>query len=216
MLDQANYTPRLLSVYRETVRPAMKEEFGYKNDMQIPRLDKIVLNIGCGAEAVRDSKKAKSAQDDLTTIAGQQVMPVRDRLALGPAAISAARRQPWHLFDQAWCQSQAVGHEGLAMAIVRAARGGGIEQLAGDIRLGDLASILVFELVQAATPATVAQGFPLLARQDVEIEFPEPLSQRTHRPSSAATPSALSSTGSSAIGLPSRSIKYPAFECCIR
>ena len=74
MLDQANYTPRLLSVYRETVRPAMKEEFGYKNDMQIPRLDKIVLNIGCGAEAVRDSKKAKSAQDDLTTIAGQQAV----------------------------------------------------------------------------------------------------------------------------------------------
>jgi len=74
MLDQANYTPRLLSVYRETVRPAMKEEFGYKNDMMIPRLDKIVLNIGCGAEAVRDSKKAKSAQDDLTTIAGQQAV----------------------------------------------------------------------------------------------------------------------------------------------
>ncbi len=44
----------------------MKEEFGYKNDMMIPRLDKIVLNIGCGAEAVRDSKKAKSAQEDLT------------------------------------------------------------------------------------------------------------------------------------------------------
>ena len=74
MLDQANYTPRLLSVYRETVRPAMKEEFGYKNDMMIPRLDKIVLNIGCGAEAVRDSKKAKSAQDDLSTIAGQQAV----------------------------------------------------------------------------------------------------------------------------------------------
>ena len=74
MLDQANYTPRLLSVYRETVRSAMKEEFGYKNDMMIPRLDKIVLNIGCGAEAVRDSKKAKSAQDDLSTIAGQQAV----------------------------------------------------------------------------------------------------------------------------------------------
>jgi large subunit ribosomal protein L5 len=39
----------------------MKEEFGYKNDMMIPRLEKIVLNIGCGAESVRDSKKAKSA-----------------------------------------------------------------------------------------------------------------------------------------------------------
>ncbi len=71
MLDSANYTPRLLTQYRDTIRASMKEEFGYKNDMQIPRLDKIVLNIGCGAEAVKDSKKAKSAQADLTAIAGQ-------------------------------------------------------------------------------------------------------------------------------------------------
>ncbi|WP_108482928.1 50S ribosomal protein L5 [Oceaniglobus ichthyenteri] len=74
MLDTANYTPRLETVYVDTIRAAMKEEFGYKNDMQIPRLDKIVLNIGCGAEAVRDTKKAKSAQEDLTLIAGQKAM----------------------------------------------------------------------------------------------------------------------------------------------
>jgi len=74
MLDTANYTPRLKDLYASTIRGAMKEEFGYKNDMQIPRLDKIVLNIGCGAEAVRDSKKAKTAQEDLTTIAGQKAM----------------------------------------------------------------------------------------------------------------------------------------------
>ena len=42
--------------------------------MMIPKLDKIVLNIGCGAEAVKDSKKARSAQEDLTKIAGQQAM----------------------------------------------------------------------------------------------------------------------------------------------
>jgi large subunit ribosomal protein L5 len=74
MLDTANYTPRLKAAYTATIKAAMKEQFGYKNDMQIPRLDKIVLNIGCGAEAVRDSKKAKSAQDDLTTIAGQKAV----------------------------------------------------------------------------------------------------------------------------------------------
>ena len=71
MLDNANYTPRLKQAYAETIRPAMKEEFSYKNDMMIPRLEKIVLNIGCGREAVKDSKKAKSAQADLTQIAGQ-------------------------------------------------------------------------------------------------------------------------------------------------
>ncbi len=74
MLDSANYTPRLKQAYRENIRPALKQEFGYKNDMQIPRLEKIVLNIGCGAEAVRDSKKAKSAQEDLTLIAGQKAL----------------------------------------------------------------------------------------------------------------------------------------------
>jgi large subunit ribosomal protein L5 len=74
MLDTANYTPRLKTLYRETIRPAMKEEFGYANDMMIPKLEKIVLNIGCGAESVRDSKKAKSAVEDLTAIAGQQAV----------------------------------------------------------------------------------------------------------------------------------------------
>jgi len=74
MLDTATYTPRLKTLYRDTIRGAMKEEFGYKNDMMIPRLDKVVLNIGCGAEAVRDSKKAKAAVEDLTAIAGQKAV----------------------------------------------------------------------------------------------------------------------------------------------
>ena len=74
MLDAASYTPRLKAHYHDTVRAALKEEFSYKNDMMIPRLDKIVLNIGCGAEAVKDTKKAKAAQADLTAIAGQQAL----------------------------------------------------------------------------------------------------------------------------------------------
>ena len=56
MLDSENYTPRLKTLYADTIKAALKEELSYKNDMQIPRLDKIVLNIGCGAESVRDSK----------------------------------------------------------------------------------------------------------------------------------------------------------------
>ena len=77
MLDAATYTPRLRALFRDTIKAAMKEEFGYTNDMQIPRLDKIVLNIGCGAEAVKDSKKAKSAVEDLTKIAGQQAVTTK-------------------------------------------------------------------------------------------------------------------------------------------
>ena len=78
MLDQANYTPRLKTVYRDAVRPALKEEFGYKNDMMIPKLDKIVLNMGIG-EAVKDTKKIKSAQADLTAIAGQKAVITKAR-----------------------------------------------------------------------------------------------------------------------------------------
>ncbi|NBD29202.1 MAG: 50S ribosomal protein L5 [Alphaproteobacteria bacterium] len=74
MLDTATYTPRLRTLFKDSIKAALKEEFGYKNDMEIPRLDKIVLNIGCGAEAVKDSKKAKAAQDDLTALTGQQAV----------------------------------------------------------------------------------------------------------------------------------------------
>ncbi len=73
MLDQANYTPRLKALFKDKIRAAMKEEFGYKNDMQIPRLDKIVLNMGIG-EAVKDTKKVKQGAEELSLIAGQKAV----------------------------------------------------------------------------------------------------------------------------------------------
>lgn len=73
MLDAANYTPRLKAHYKDKVRAALKEEFGYRNDMQIPRLDKIVLNMGVG-EAVKDTKKVKNAAEELSRIAGQKAV----------------------------------------------------------------------------------------------------------------------------------------------
>ncbi|SDH06368.1 50S ribosomal protein L5 [Alloyangia pacifica] len=82
MLDTATYTPRLKTQYRESIKAALIEEFGYKNAMQVPALDKIVLNIGCGAEAVRDSKKAKSAQEDLTQIAGQLAVTTKAKKSI--------------------------------------------------------------------------------------------------------------------------------------
>jgi len=82
MADGSAYIPRLKTHYREGARAALKEEFGYKNDMQIPKLEKIVLNIGCGTEAVRDSKKAKSAQEDLTAIAGQKALTTKAKKSI--------------------------------------------------------------------------------------------------------------------------------------
>ncbi|WP_417211480.1 50S ribosomal protein L5 [Antarctobacter sp.] len=74
MLDMDNYAPRLKVQYKDTIKAAMKEQFGYTNDLQIPSVQKIVLNIGCGTEAVRDSKKAKNAIEELSKIAGQQAV----------------------------------------------------------------------------------------------------------------------------------------------
>ena len=73
MLDQVPYSPRFKQIYQETIRATLKQEFSYTNDMQIPKLEKIVLNMGVG-EAVKDTKKVKSAEADLTTIAGQKAV----------------------------------------------------------------------------------------------------------------------------------------------
>lgn len=80
MADQA-YEPRLKTVYRDRIRAAMKEQFGYTNEMQIPKLDKIVLNMGIG-EAVADSKKAQTALKDLEAIAGQKPVATRARKSI--------------------------------------------------------------------------------------------------------------------------------------
>jgi large subunit ribosomal protein L5 len=77
----ADYTPRLRQHYADKVRAALKEEFGYKNDMQIPKLDKIVLNMGVG-EAVSDSKKVRAAEADLTRIAGQKPVVTKARTSI--------------------------------------------------------------------------------------------------------------------------------------
>jgi large subunit ribosomal protein L5 len=77
----ADYIPRLREQYRAEVRPALKEEFGYKNDMQIPRLDKIVLNMGVG-EAVSDSKKIRAAEADLMAIAGQKPIVTKAKTSI--------------------------------------------------------------------------------------------------------------------------------------
>ncbi|WP_212523683.1 50S ribosomal protein L5 [Actibacterium sp. MT2.3-13A] len=81
MLDAATYTPRLKALYKDAIRPALKEEFGYKNDMMIPRLEKIVLNIGVG-DAVKDTKKVKAAQEALTLIAGQNAVITRAKKSI--------------------------------------------------------------------------------------------------------------------------------------
>ncbi|WP_242611385.1 50S ribosomal protein L5 [Blastococcus saxobsidens] len=73
--------PRMLSYYREAIVPALQSEFGYENVMQIPRLTKIVVNMGVG-EATRDAKLMDGAVRDLTAITGQKPAVVRARKSI--------------------------------------------------------------------------------------------------------------------------------------
>jgi large subunit ribosomal protein L5 len=100
---------RLLQHYQDVVRPAMQEKFQYANAMQMPRLDKVVLNIGVG-EAVNDSKKVQSAVQDMTLIAGQKpvvtmaknsiaTFKLRDGMAIG-CKVTLRRRRMYEFMDR--------------------------------------------------------------------------------------------------------------------
>ncbi|ANK72137.1 50S ribosomal protein L5 [Ensifer adhaerens] len=77
-MAKSAYEPRLKKEYVERIRAAMQEKFSYANEMQIPRLDKIVINMGVG-ESTGDSKKPTVAAADLAAIAGQKPVITRAR-----------------------------------------------------------------------------------------------------------------------------------------
>ena len=77
----AAYTPRLKNVYLETIRPKLIEEFGYKNALEVPVIEKIVLNMGVG-EAVQDKKKVDTAAAELELIAGQKPVITRAKKSI--------------------------------------------------------------------------------------------------------------------------------------
>lgn len=74
-------TPRLKTSYKTEVAPALMKKFGYKNVMQIPKLEKIVINVGCG-EARDNSKALDAVCSDLATISGQKAIVTRARKSI--------------------------------------------------------------------------------------------------------------------------------------
>ena len=75
------YEPRLKRKYREEIRAKLQEQFNYSNPMKVPKLDKVVINMGVG-EAVADSKKIKSALAELERIAGQKPVATKARKSI--------------------------------------------------------------------------------------------------------------------------------------
>ena len=80
-MAEAIYVPRLRTQYEESIKADLLKQFGYKNVMQLPKLEKIVLNMGVG-EAVNDTKKVKSAAADLEKIAGQKAVITHARKSI--------------------------------------------------------------------------------------------------------------------------------------
>ena len=81
MSDATTYEPRFKTLYREKIVPALQEKFNYSNPMQMPKLDKVVLNMGVG-EAVADSKKIQTALRDMEAIAGQKPVATKARKSI--------------------------------------------------------------------------------------------------------------------------------------
>ena len=77
-MAEAKSEPRFKTLYKDTIRKALLEEFKYSNEMQIPRVSKVVINMGVG-EATADSKKPARAAEDLGQIAGQKAVITRAR-----------------------------------------------------------------------------------------------------------------------------------------
>jgi len=80
-MADTKYTPRLRTLYNQSIREKLTKQFGYTNGMQVPALDKVVINMGVG-EAVADSKKIRSALADLTAISGQKPVETKSRKSI--------------------------------------------------------------------------------------------------------------------------------------
>ena len=79
--DEALPPPRMLELYRNEIVPTMMREFGFSNPMEVPRVQKIVVNIGLG-EALTNGRAMESATRDLATITGQKPIITRARKAI--------------------------------------------------------------------------------------------------------------------------------------
>ena len=102
-------TPNLKKLYQDEVAPALMQKFGYKSTMQIPRLEKIVINVGC-SEARENAKVLDAVVSDLTTITGQKAVithakksvanfKLREGMPIG-AKVTLRGNKMWEFLDR--------------------------------------------------------------------------------------------------------------------
>jgi large subunit ribosomal protein L5 len=100
-MSEAKYTPRLKTLYEKSIREKLTTQFSYGNALQVPALDKVVINMGVG-EAVADSKKIRSAVADLAAITGQKSIAsfkLRDGMTIG-AKVTLRRERMYEFVDR--------------------------------------------------------------------------------------------------------------------
>jgi large subunit ribosomal protein L5 len=105
----SDYTPRLKKAFRDEIRPALKDQLGLTNIMEVPTLDKVVVNMGIG-DAVKDGRMLEAALEDLTTITGQKPVvtkarrsiasfKLREGMAIG-AKVTLRGDRMWEFYDR--------------------------------------------------------------------------------------------------------------------
>lgn len=107
--EESKFRPRLRDIYEQKVVPALMKEFGYKNVMQVPRLERVVLNVGMG-EAIQNVKLLESAVTELGTITGQKPVVTRAKKAISGfklrqglpigAKVTLRSRRMYEFFDR--------------------------------------------------------------------------------------------------------------------
>ncbi len=105
----SDYSPRLKVAFRDEIRPSLKDQLGLTNIMQVPQLDKIIINMGIG-DAVKDGRMLEAALEDLTTISGQKPVvtkarksiagfKLREGMAIG-AKVTLRGDRMWEFYDR--------------------------------------------------------------------------------------------------------------------
>src|SRR5215467_1504275 len=107
--EESKFQPRLRDTYRDRVVPALMKEFGYKNIMQVPKLERIVLNVGMG-EAIQNVKLLESAAGELGVITGQKPLITKAKKAIATfklrqgmpigTKVTLRSRRMWEFFDR--------------------------------------------------------------------------------------------------------------------
>lgn len=108
-MSEERYVPRLKKLYDDEVKSQLSQDFSYKNSLQVPRLDKIVVNMGVGG-AVQDRKKLTNAMEDMRLITGQQpvatkarksiaTFKIRDGMQIG-CKVTLRRDRMWEFLDR--------------------------------------------------------------------------------------------------------------------